>query len=306
MYRLSRVHPFAQDFALSAGLAGCLLFACGKPSADELYAPIFIEVFDAGASNDASGGAGAGGQAGSTAMVAATGGQGVGGQTTMMTRDGGVQTSLDSSDAALSVDSGISPESDAGTPRECVPSNELCDGVDNDCDNVVDEGLTCVPECTGFVLNGIAYKYCADGESVQVAQTRCQLDGMRLAWVETEQEGSALAAQVGSFEPPPGFPDIDPQRPVRLGATDSQEEGEWNWIAEIGPARGPVRFWEGDSGGEAVAGSYAPWSTGQPNDASENEDCGVLLVFDGPDGQAGQWNDVSCTSLYYFVCEVPN
>ncbi|MEM9189702.1 MAG: hypothetical protein AAGF12_11035 [Myxococcota bacterium] len=56
---------------------------------------------------------------------------------------------------------GCRPVDDAGTPDGCTPSTETCDGTDEDCDGMADEGLsgcqTCTPgtgDCDGDPANG--------------------------------------------------------------------------------------------------------------------------------------------------------
>ncbi|HXJ20558.1 MAG TPA: putative metal-binding motif-containing protein [Polyangia bacterium] len=45
-------------------------------------------------------------------------------------------------DASPAPDGGGAPEPDAAAVTGCVPSPEVCDGVDNDCDGVVDNGFS--------------------------------------------------------------------------------------------------------------------------------------------------------------------
>jgi hypothetical protein len=61
-----------------------------------------------------------------------------------------------------------------------------------------------------------------------------------------------------------------------MGATDSAVEGDWRWVTS-------ELFWQGGAGGTAQNGLYANWTTGQPDNFS-NEDFGIFLL-------AGTWND---------------
>jgi hypothetical protein len=62
-----------------------------------------------------------------------------------------------------------------------------------------------------------------------------------------------------------------------LGHNDIQSEGSWRWS-------------HGSS-------SYANWAPGMPDDWSSNEDC----AHDNWSG--GRWNDASCGSGQYIICE---
>lgn len=298
MPRPSRAHRFFLGSFLSVTFACSLFSACGKPSSSGLYGS-GAAFSDAGAQGGSGGSSGASPiSSGGNAAQSSAGSAG----------EAGLQEPADAGaelvDATASVDAAAG-SLDASAPEVCVPSEELCDGIDNNCDGNVDEATTCVPECFGFVSQSHTYKYCADGESIGVAQTRCQLDNMRLAWIETPEEGAALTARIGAFPSPPGYPDIDAQRPVRVGATDVDEEGQWAWVAESGQDQGAFVFWEGAEDGETVGGAYSLWAAGQPNNTDADENCGILLIYGGEDGEPGQWNDVSCTEDYYFVCETP-
>lgn len=82
-----------------------------------------------------------------------------------------------------------------------------------------------------------------------------------------------------------------------MGASDAAVEGEWRWVA--GPEAG-TQFWAGDETGGAVSGRYENWASGEPNDASSNEDCAQFLS-----GGSGEWNDLPCagTDLPGYVAE---
>lgn len=79
---------------------------------------------------------------------------------------------------------------------------------------------------------------------------------------------------------------------VWLGGSDGAVEGEWRWLA--GPEAGQ-QFWQGGVGGSTVAGSYANWGGGEPNN-SGNEDT-VHMRADG------LWNDQPGSTAYNYVIE---
>jgi hypothetical protein len=120
------------------------------------------------------------------------------------------------------------------------------------------------------------------GHSWDEAQAECAAQGMRLVWIETEDENAWITATASSLG----------VRGAWIGATDQQEEGTWMWQAG-------VVFWMGDEDGEPVENRYANWSSGRPNNSDGNEHCAVLEVPDG------QWNDLECTMTQGFVCEDP-
>ena len=66
-------------------------------------------------------------------------------------------------------------------PPPCSANIELCDGLDNDCDQAVDEGAACAVDCAGFALADHGYMFCSASVPRDVAADRCELEGMRLA-----------------------------------------------------------------------------------------------------------------------------
>jgi hypothetical protein len=193
-----------------------------------------------------------------------------------------------------------------GGKPACDPAPELCDGVDDDCDGEMDDGA-CPSGCHGFTLVDSRYMFCAGNVDEVQAHERCRDEGMHLAWIETEGENAALADKLAALMDvdPDAFADED-QAQVRIGGTDKPEEGVWLW-EEPGES---LVFWEHERGGETYEGAvtsgyFANWAEERPNGSSGqgNEDCLVLEVQDGSDGDAGQWNDIFCTDKYPFLCE---
>lgn len=78
-----------------------------------------------------------------------------------------------------------------------------------------------------------------------------------------------------------------------IGGSDAAVEGEWRWTS--GPENGQ-QFWQGGAAGTTVAGSYARWGGGEPNNSGGTEDH-VHMRADG------FWNDQNASTLYNYVIE---
>ncbi len=83
------------------------------------------------------------------------------------------------------------------------------------------------------------------------------------------------------------------RRDFWLGAQDTITEGTWRWYN--GTTAGNT-FWIGAAGGTLQAGQYANWSTGEPNDSS-NEDYAQIYWVNG------LWNDVTAAANMGYVVE---
>ncbi|XP_048343469.1 hepatic lectin-like [Sphaerodactylus townsendi] len=66
-----------------------------------------------------------------------------------------------------------------------------------------------------------------------------------------------------------------------IGLTDRDTEGVWRWVDE-----------------SDYYSNFVYWKPGEPNDSLRNEDCAHVW-------NNGEWNDVYCTYLCYYICEKP-
>lgn len=182
------------------------------------------------------------------------------------------------------------------TPADCDDADvdiypgasEVCDGVDNDCDEVFDEGVGIAEECNGvdddcdsiidestgcegcdiWTFAGQTYLSCTTQMMPWlVAINHCGARGMMMVSVDSQAENDDLAARVSG--------------PAWLGLNDRDVEGAFVW----------------DTGADFV---YNNWVPGQPDNmgSGAGEDC-VSMQADGA------WRDEWCNELRMPLCESP-
>lgn len=158
-------------------------------------------------------------------------------------------------------------------PTISPAANEICDGIDNDCDTLVDELSAMNAACNGCTLaefDGHAYAMCPDALPWDAARTSCGAFAGDLLVLDDEAEQAAVIA----------FPAPMPTGVGGwyFGLNDRATEGVFVWPDGSAPA-------------------FTSWAMGEPNDASANEDCGEMSFG------VALWNDVPCADGRAFVCE---
>jgi hypothetical protein len=199
-------------------------------------------------------------------------------------------TSSDATSSSNSSDGGESNGSSSTTAAEsesgitsggCVPEDEVCDGVDNDCDLGIDEGSASNALCNecAFVpaVDGDYFALCPDPLEWDQARNACAGFGPTadLAVIDdaTDQSGLLLLIGVTAMDHWVGISDID-------------EEGHWVFV---------------DGTDSIVDGGhlgYDGWAKSQPS-GGKAENCGEL------DPVQNGWADSPCDSPQPFICRHP-
>ena len=158
-------------------------------------------------------------------------------------------------------------------PALSPAATELCDGIDNDCDALVDEFSTMNASCNGCTLAEIgthSYALCPDLLAWADARTSCAAFGGDLLVLDDDVEQSEVMAFEAPMPAGPGG--------WFFGLSDLTAEGAFVWP-------------------DGSAPTFTAWNEGEPNDAGGLEDCAEMSLA------TGGWNDVPCSDVRAYVCE---
>jgi hypothetical protein len=145
---------------------------------------------------------------------------------------------------------------------------ELCNGIDEDCNALVDDGDG-VCDCVVISSAGHGYQFCVTPRTWAEAEAACQASGYHLATVENAAEQSFLSTGASLFSHD-GF---------WIGINDRAQEGAFVWSSGL-----PV--------------GYTNWQSGEPDDAGGNEDCGQINRY----YPASTWSDRPCDGAQPYIC----
>ena len=250
-------------------------------------------------------GGSAGVEAGGSAGTAGSSGTGTGGGGASAGTNGGLGGSAGLGGAGATAGLGGAGAGMGGAPS-CVPTvppDEICDGIDNDCQDGIDGPGVCPDGCVAAIYDDHRYLLCSGVGSYTYTRTEahdaCVTHGddlgttLDLVRINSAEENSFVLGLINDH----GITDS-----VWNGASDSSmasvdsTEGTWVW----GSADNGVTFYRD---GSPVSNRYNDWAPGQPDDDAPGagEDC---AVFDP--SKSWHWDDVSCSvETSSFVCEEP-
>jgi hypothetical protein len=147
---------------------------------------------------------------------------------------------------------------------------EVCDGYDDDCDALIEEGNVC--PCPVQTNNGHTYMFCnAVEKSWPASRAVCQANGYELATVGYQPENTWLATTAASYDGTEWW----------MGRTDQGQVGSWYWI----------------DGSDTVFTNY---HTGEPQNGG-GKDC-LRINHWAP----GEWDSWFCARTHNYICEWSN
>ncbi len=235
--------------------------------ADPIYAGKCVDD-QATAATSSSGGAVAADDAGTTTTAAGDDSSGPQGETAALSTG-----EADSTTAALGT-TGLAESSSSGGSSESSSTTgavEICDGIDNDGDGLIDEASESNDNCDGCALGELddaTYFVCGPLATWEEARAICQSKGAELASIPSQAHNDFVTSM------------SDTDISHWLGAV---LQDEWEWL-------------------DGSLMSYENWHAGGPDGSPPGASCSRLTRVTPP-YLAGEWDDVICDGNdKRFVC----
>ena len=162
---------------------------------------------------------------------------------------------------------------DDTTPGLSPGVMEVCNGADENCSGLADDGAGACP-CAVVHRGTVPYMFCTAGVSWAGARDFCASYGYVLVRIEEDTENNWVSSAARSVAPGTRF---------WVGVRQSNRT-RWEFV-------------------DASRATYLPWGSGQPDDGNSllvTEDCIEINAF----GDA-RWNDYQCDEPRGFICEWP-
>jgi hypothetical protein len=153
---------------------------------------------------------------------------------------------------------------DDSSPEAAPGGSEVCDGLDNDCNGLIDDLAGC--GCESEEVGGVVLSFCRHPMPWSAARQHCALQGAELAWFDSPEQAREAFTRASARVRDHWY----------FALNDRAEEEVWRDPSE------PV--------------SFADWASDEP-DSFGDEDCGILDLY-----AAGAWSDVRCAEPHPFVC----
>ena len=160
----------------------------------------------------------------------------------------------------------------------CVPAAEVCDGMDNDCDGLIDAGENGQNVCDCSPVPQTLFSLCLERVTWTDALAACAAQGNSLAVITSAVENARLLEALEASPP------ITLQRRAWIGLSYRVNEGTFVWH-------------------DGTEVEYRDWIQGEPNDFNDDEDCGEIAYMQrSTTGIFSGWNDYTCSRRIPFFC----
>ncbi|XP_058863031.1 hepatic lectin-like isoform X10 [Acipenser ruthenus] len=158
---------------------------------------------------------------------------------------------------------------DLRTTQKTLQDNDsqlsaLVTSFGNDMSHLISKVCIETCPCEWLSFNEACYYFSKKRANWHKAKESCNSKNASLAVISSNQELDYLKSRIGSTH-------------YWLGLSDSETEGSWKWLD-----------------GRPVEKRF--WNSGEPNNAANNEDCGILT--------SSKLNDIPCSSEEHWICEM--